>query len=747
MGWREHVALAITLLAFLALASQYATATPPFEMPEEPWHLRRIADTAGRALPDGHASWAQRGGVPSVERQPPLYYWIGALLVRSLDWSADASVYELNPHSRLADLQGVTNRNAMVARQAMRADESLARAARRLRLFSLAAAAASLAFTFRLLLVFTSGRRWLSLAALLVNAFLPGYVYQTSGVGPLSLGLCLTIAAIYLAIRMVEEPGYPHALIRAAAVCAGLAAMTVWWGWMAVIIVALGYRLRRKEWAPYRGTAHHGVWLALAAMLLMALVWPGQVLFSGPIEEPALLWARILDMPFLDRADLALKAFWGVFGWLNIPVGSAFYTAVGVLSILGLSGLLLRLVQWYWRTPDRTSLITEVRERIHPWQTVALAWAGLGVALIIIHLLSPSSAYLGGALLPLAPLVVLFLVLGMDTWLQTYGAVFMGAVVALFLGVALLAPEAYIEPAYARPERLTLAQLPRDLRPLDVSYGDSLYLVGYSLGEESGSPGAEVPVRLYWLAREPMSSDYSAHVTVSGYKGEMVSSVFTRAAGGVYPTSMWLPGDVVLQNISLPIDAGALAPAAGIIGLTVSEESTGEVLSPISPSGEELSKVLPITSVRIGPEREAHYVPEHTLGLSLDGQITLTGYDLDPLVPVPGDAFEVTLYWRAEGPIIHDYTVFVHLVDSDGELLDQADSQPLDGNYPTGLWTMGEGVRDHYLLEMPRSVRVEETSLEVGMYRLDTSERLLVSGDGELADHVDIGPLGATGQH
>ena len=550
---REHLALVLTLLAFLALAGRYVTTTPALEMPDEPWHLLRIADMANKALPPGHASWVQAKPVPSVMKQPPLYYWVGAALIQPFDWASDPSVYELNPHARVADIQGVTNRNVMLARRPVAPSEPLGASLLMLRSFSVLVTAVGLLYSYRILRMLT-GNRWLGWAALLATGFLPGYLYLNSSIGPGALGLCLNLVTIYLVIRMVAEPGYPFALIRSAAFCAGLTAMTVWWGWTTALLVLVGYGLRGREWRQIRAqaSAHHGVRLSLFLMAGMLTVWPLQLLFTGPLSDGSAIWSRVADMNPLQRADLALRAYWGLFGWLNIPVDSPYYTVIGILLILGSSGLALKLVQWFWSMPSRTTFTREIRGRIQPWQRIIVVWALLGVLVFAIHILSPHSAFLGAALLPLAPLVTLFFVLGMDAWARTYGAVLMGAVVVVFVVTAIVSPGAFIEPAYAPPARLALAHLAGDVRPLDVAYGDSLYLLGYSLSEESVSPGGSVPLRLFWLARQPMATDYTAHVTLNGHDGCMVSSLFTYVGAGVLPTSQWSPGDVIAQDMLLP---------------------------------------------------------------------------------------------------------------------------------------------------------------------------------------------------
>ena len=48
-----------------------------------------------------------------------------------------------------------------------------------------------------------------------------------------------------------------------------------------------------------------------------------------------------------------------------------------------------------------------------------------------------------------------------------------------------------------------------------------------------------------------------------------------------------------------------------------------------------------------------------------------------------------------------NYTVFVHLVDSDGIVRGQKDNAPVNDTYPTSLWQPGEFVTDAYTLPLP----------------------------------------------
>jgi hypothetical protein len=87
---------------------------------------------------------------------------------------------------------------------------------------------------------------------------------------------------------------------------------------------------------------------------------------------------------------------------------------------------------------------------------------------------------------------------------------------------------------------------------------------------------------------------------------------------------------------------------------------------------------------------------------------------------------DVTLYWEARNPVEEDYTVFVQLLDSEGQLVTQHDGQPLYGYLPTGGWSPDEVVPDRHRLPLPDGMSPGRYQLIAGMYTLETLERLPV---------------------
>ena len=118
--------------------------------------------------------------------------------------------------------------------------------------------------------------------------------------------------------------------------------------------------------------------------------------------------------------------------------------------------------------------------------------------------------------------------------------------------------------------------------------------------------------------------------------------------------------------------------------------------------------------------------PAASLNARLGDGIALEGYALPETVFAPGDVVPLTLFWRVEVTPAERYKVFVHLVDADGTLIAQTDSEPGGGFALTSLWSPGEGLIDRYGVLVPPDSVPGEYRLLVGMYGF-SGERLPVT--------------------
>ena len=111
-------------------------------------------------------------------------------------------------------------------------------------------------------------------------------------------------------------------------------------------------------------------------------------------------------------------------------------------------------------------------------------------------------------------------------------------------------------------------------------------------------------------------------------------------------------------------------------------------------------------------------------GYTLGGRVQLLGYRLDTADAHPGGDVRVVYYWKALEPMEMVYQVFNHVYD--GTMWGQQDGTPGCALLPTVLWEPGQIVRDEYTIPLDPATPRGEVPLQVGMYGLDTGDRLQV---------------------
>ena len=184
------------------------------------------------------------------------------------------------------------------------------------------------------------------------------------------------------------------------------------------------------------------------------------------------------------------------------------------------------------------------------------------------------------------------------------------------------------------------------------------------------------------------------------------------------PTSMWRPGERVADTRLLWIDPNA-PPGRYWLAVTYYDYVTDSRL-PVSGSTTPDTIYLGPFKVPLPPLAQAPNDVQ-TQSARFGDVVQLLGYKLT------GQAtqFTLTLYWQAKTPDRVDYTVFVHVLDETGQLVTGQDNQPVNGNYPTGIWEPGEIVADQYTFDTS-DIPLGEYQIEIGMYVLETGERLPV---------------------
>ncbi len=110
-------------------------------------------------------------------------------------------------------------------------------------------------------------------------------------------------------------------------------------------------------------------------------------------------------------------------------------------------------------------------------------------------------------------------------------------------------------------------------------------------------------------------------------------------------------------------------------------------------------------------------------------QIKLLEAAYPPETPA-GAVLPIELRWQALAKPTEDYHVFIHVVGSEGQVLAQADGQPVLWTRPTTSWAVGEKIMDRYAVWLPPGTPPGGYQLLIGLYRPAAGPRIpLTSGE------------------
>jgi hypothetical protein len=145
-------------------------------------------------------------------------------------------------------------------------------------------------------------------------------------------------------------------------------------------------------------------------------------------------------------------------------------------------------------------------------------------------------------------------------------------------------------------------------------------------------------------------------------------------------------------------EAAALGPAKVFVADYSPE---GVVMRPAGTLRPPLSEVQPLASYSTAEN---------------DSAITL----LDAHVENDGAKLQIDLTWQVNQIPPEQTTIFVHVVDEEGQLIAQLDGDPLGGSYPLSQWEPGTAAVDRRSIELDSS----DVTILVGLYDRLTGERL-----------------------
>lgn len=282
---------------------------------------------------------------------------------------------------------------------------------------------------------------------------------------------------------------------------------------------------------------------------------------------------------------------------------------------------------------------------------------------------------------------------------------------------------------------LTASPIPPEGSPISTEAG--LGLLGARVKELKVEPGETLTVDLLLTTDRPLERDYTLTLSLLDPDGDRRwGQTDLPPLDRVYPTSAWQPGERILQSVDIDVSPEASAGEKVLTLGFYAYETTRKLLPLRDDAASDNLILLPERPIVRWPVVHESPSMQATQLANLGNLARLVGYDLSDETLQGGMDLDVILHWQCLQEMSTNYTVFVHLLDEDGTLVTQSDRYPGDGQFPTMGWIAGEYITDRHTLSLPSGLPEGTYRLSVGLYDLNTGQRLKTVGEDQPQDHV-----------
>lgn len=740
MNSRHPALMGTFLAAFILLAVGYSLAIPSGEGVDETSHFSYVKYVKERRqLPIQPVS---RSGVEVwMGHHPPLYYVLGALSISWVDTSDFNQVFQPNPHFVWRENDGRNGWNVMLHfGQDSFPWQGAVLGIHVVRLMTVGVGTVALYAIYRAVQLLFPEHPWAPVGAAALVGFNPSFIFMSSAVHHDTLQAAIFGLAAWWAMRLLRESQrWYDAWIGG--VLVGASCLTKLSGLALVPFVGIALLLRAWRDRGWRRLLPEILAVGTGAFLVSGWWFVrNQSLYGDPFG-----WQMFLQihghmvrrgpytwMSFLSFLSQIGRTFWGAFGYMHItfPKVTKYLWWLSGLSGIGLIvGLLRRHIS---------------REHWREW-LLLLALLGTLFASFVRFSITTVGAGHGRYLFPAGVTIGALLIAGLNGFSAWRHQRLVSIVTALgMVTYAVWLPTRYVLPKYASLDTPTVDQLAR-AQPAEATFGDTMRLLAYHSNTDLAIPGEWMRLDLYWeaIGRPEERLDPLVRVQLTDGEGQVLASQTGWPVPSLTP-SVWSPGCVYTTRMPLKIPVGH---EAGQVHLKVGALSTnGEHYLPARTQrrefvGSGLVEIGTLPLIGSVTEVSPRNVPNPRQQV-FASELALRGFEI-PIEPVSeGSTVSVVLYWEVLKPVSDDYTVFIHVLNKDGELVTQFDRPPGGGTAPTSTWQVGKTLRDTYPVQIPSDVPAGSLEIHVGMYTWPSLERLSVTVDGtSVGDSVRLGTI------
>ena len=127
--------------------------------------------------------------------------------------------------------------------------------------------------------------------------------------------------------------------------------------------------------------------------------------------------------------------------------------------------------------------------------------------------------------------------------------------------------------------------------PVGARLGEQVELLGYDLDRDQIQPGKTLHLTLIWRCRAEMGTAYTVFTHLLDPGEQVRGQKDNPPQGGTYPTTLWVPGEVVVDVYQIPVAADA-APGQYVIEVGMYDPATMERLPVLDPTGAIGDRIL-----------------------------------------------------------------------------------------------------------------------------------------------------------
>jgi hypothetical protein len=735
---QSNLLFALILAGYLVLAFGFSVANPIYESTDELHHFRYI-----RYLQEFHALPEQRADQPRIQsHHPPLYYLIAALVTAPIPPDRPA-LYEpvYNPYYgyRYWEINDDNKNRYLHGPDEQWPYSGVVLMVHMARWVNIVLGAIMVWVTYQIgLVIFSSGaadratsRRGKAIAAgaAALVAFNPQFLFMSGAINNDVIAGLFGSLLLWIGVMIIRDglTARRSILLALAFALALMAKFNLAFA-LPLVELALLIAVWPRRPSRWRGFVKANLFIA-AAVALIAGWWfvRNYELYGEPtgIQRMNELWGgRNPADSFglaLSEIPYAWSSFWGRFGYGQIPLPDAIYTGALIVSLAGLIGLVIAFAR---RRFDRTQI---------KQLSLVIFSAVLFAAALFGYMLSSTAGPMGRFYFPGLSAFALLLALGWTTLFNLRGTRYSllmtrYAVPVAAFTLALAAFFGYFIPAYAAPQTVEARAI---TQPLNVTFEGKIELLGAEVDRAAAQPGDPIKVTLYWRALQPLDRSYVEFIHLMDEQGIVVAQRDTWPGRGMYPTTLWQPGEIISDPLYLHVPAGAYAPDSATLRVGLYEQD-GPRLEAIDTQGQAVDD----NAATIGPLQIAPRPGEYPNSAQVDfgNQVELLGYEMSPRSILPGEAITVTLYWRAAAPFTDDYRVFLNALRPNQRISAQDSSRPIRDTFSTKNWPVGQVITDVRVLRFPPSAKPGELDVEVGWFLPQAARLNVLADDGHEVD-------------